>query len=123
LGGHHVAADSSAHPDCTSQRTDAFVIAGLGPAFIRLKSLLRRLIDARAFQADQRSQINISTAFTHNLMGALCAGVMEYNSMYFGFAFLYLLALGFCFLAWSFSWKSASPIRAAALITPGNSVR
>jgi len=27
-------------------------------------------------------------------MGALFGGVMEYNSMYFGFAFLYLLALG-----------------------------
>jgi hypothetical protein len=37
-------------------------------------------------------------------MGALFGGVMEYNSMYFGFAFLYLLALGFYALAWAFSW-------------------
>jgi hypothetical protein len=44
--------------------------------------------------------------------------VMEYNSMYFGFAFLYLLALGFYALAWAFSrkswgfsWKSASLVR------------
>jgi hypothetical protein len=29
-----------------------------------------------------------------NLMGAMCGGVLEYNSMYFGFHFLYLLALG-----------------------------
>lgn len=36
--------------------------------------------------------------------GALFGGVMEYNSMDFGFAFLYLLALGFCALAWAFSW-------------------
>jgi hypothetical protein len=43
-------------------------------------------------------------------MGALFGGVMEYNSMYFGFAFLYLLALGFYGLAWAFSWKAASPI-------------
>ena len=28
-------------------------------------------------------------------MGALFGGLMEYNSMYFGFAFLYLLAMGF----------------------------
>ena len=41
------------------------------------------------------ARINISTAFAYNLMGALFGGVMEYNSMYFGFAFLYLLALGF----------------------------
>ena len=53
------------------------------------------------------ARINISTAFAYNLMGALFGGVMEYNSMYFGFAFLYLLALGFYVLAWAFSWKSA----------------
>jgi hypothetical protein len=53
-------------------------------------------------------------------MGALFGGVMEYNSMYFGFAFLYLLALGFYLLAWAFSrtswaisWKSTALSRAA----------
>ena len=51
------------------------------------------------------ARINISTAFAYNLMGALFGGVMEYNSMYFGFAFLYLLALGFYVLAFAFSWK------------------
>ena len=50
------------------------------------------------------ARINISTAFAYNLMGALFGGVMEYNSMYFGFAFLYLLALGFYVLAFAFSW-------------------
>ena len=50
------------------------------------------------------SRINISTAFAYNLMGALFGGVMEYNSMYFGFAFLYLLAMGFYMMAWAFSW-------------------
>jgi hypothetical protein len=57
------------------------------------------------------ARINISTAFAYNLMGALFGGVMEYNSMYFGFAFLYLLALGFYSLAWAFSRKSTSLIR------------
>jgi SAM-dependent methyltransferase len=64
------------------------------------------------------ARINISTAFAYNLMGALFGGVMEYNSMYFGFAFLYLLALGFYVLAWAFSrrsldfsWKSMSLVR------------
>jgi SAM-dependent methyltransferase len=52
------------------------------------------------------ARISISTAFAYNLMGALFGGVMEYNSMYFGFAFLYLLALGFYLLAWIFSWQS-----------------
>jgi hypothetical protein len=54
-------------------------------------------------------KINISTALAYNLIGALFGGLMEYNSMYFGFAFLYLLAAGFYFLAWAFSW---SPVTA-----------
>jgi hypothetical protein len=58
-------------------------------------------------------RINISTAFAYNLMGALFGGVMEYNSMYFGFAFLYLLALGFYSLAWAFSWKSTPLLQPA----------
>ena len=55
-----------------------------------------------------RRDINISTALAYNLMGALFGGLMEYNSMYFGFAFLYLLAIGFYALAWAFSLK---PVR------------
>jgi len=54
---------------------------------------------------------NISTALAYNLMGALFGGLMEYNSMYFGFAFLYLLAIGFYGLAWVFSLQ---PTAAAA---------
>ncbi len=50
-----------------------------------------------------KSENNISTALAYNLMGALFGGLMEYNSMYFGFAFLYLLAMGFYVLAWVFS--------------------
>jgi SAM-dependent methyltransferase len=64
------------------------------------------------------ASINISTAFAYNLMGALFGGVMEYNSMYFGFAFLYLLALGFYGLAWAFSWKSASLLRMDKVFAP-----
>jgi hypothetical protein len=52
-------------------------------------------------------------------MGALFGGVMEYNSMYFGFAFLYLLAFGFYALAWAFSRKSASFARTGALALGG----
>jgi hypothetical protein len=35
---------------------------------------------------------------------------MEYNSMYFGFAFLYLLAIGFYALAWIFSFDPAAAL-------------
>jgi SAM-dependent methyltransferase len=64
------------------------------------------------------ARINISTAFAYNLMGALFGGVMEYNSMYFGFAFLYLLALGFYSLAWVFSRKSGTFSWKLASLTP-----
>jgi len=51
---------------------------------------------------------NISTALAYNLIGALFGGLMEYNSMYFGFAFLYLLAISFYILAWTFAQASAA---------------
>ena len=54
----------------------------------------------------RKAEVNISTALAYNLMGALFGGLMEYNSMYFGFAFLYLMAIGFYFLAWAFSWNT-----------------
>jgi hypothetical protein len=53
-----------------------------------------------------KAKVNISTALAYNLMGALFGGLMEYNSMYFGFAFLYLLAIAFYLLAWVFSWEA-----------------
>ncbi len=58
-----------------------------------------------------KPNINISTALAYNLMGALFGGLMEYNSMYFGFAFLYLLAIGFYGLAWLFSLEPSGAAR------------
>jgi hypothetical protein len=37
----------------------------------------------------------------------MCGGLLEYNSMYFGFQFLYLLAAGLYLLA--FVWELARP--------------
>jgi SAM-dependent methyltransferase len=65
-----------------------------------------------------RAKVNISTALAYNLMGALFGGLMEYNSMYFGFAFLYLLAIGFYGLAWLFSLEPAA--RGARLPAQGS---
>jgi hypothetical protein len=44
------------------------------------------------FSALLSAQTRISTAMSLNLIGAMCGGILEYNSMYFGFRFLYLLA-------------------------------
>lgn len=40
-----------------------------------------------------RSSDDISGAMAANLIGAICGGLLEYNSMYFGFLFLYWVAL------------------------------
>jgi hypothetical protein len=45
----------------------------------------------------------ISGAMSANLFGAMCGGLLEYNSMYFGFQFLYLMAAGLYVLA--FLWE------------------
>jgi SAM-dependent methyltransferase len=41
-----------------------------------------------------RSRGAISGMLAINLLGAMCGGLLEYNSMYFGFQFLYILAAG-----------------------------
>ncbi len=47
----------------------------------------------------------ISGVMSANLFGAMCGGLLEYNSMYFGFQFLYLMAAGLYLLA--FVWELA----------------
>ena len=39
------------------------------------------------------SEEEISSVMAMNLLGAMCGGVLEYNSMYFGFHFLYFIAI------------------------------
>jgi hypothetical protein len=40
----------------------------------------------------KKNEGSISRIMAYNLMGAMVGGVLEYNAMYFGYAFLYLLA-------------------------------
>ena len=42
---------------------------------------------------------NVSSTMAMNLLGAICGGLLEYNSMYFGFQWLYLAAMGCYILA------------------------
>jgi hypothetical protein len=44
---------------------------------------------------------NISEAMAYNLIGAMLGGMLEYNSMRFGFSSLYLIALLLYGLAWA----------------------
>jgi len=53
-----------------------------------------------------RGRKAIAGVMAANLCGAMLGGLLEYNSMYFGFRFLYLLALGFyalAFVQWAMS--------------------
>jgi hypothetical protein len=57
-----------------------------------------------------------------NLIGAMCGGILEYNSMYFGFRMLYLLALGLYAAAllssFIFRTQSATASSLAAVLVP-----
>lgn len=55
----------------------------------------------------------IAAVMAANLAGAMLGGLLEYNAMYFGFRFLYLLAMGFyglAFLHWALSRKTAPAV-------------
>jgi len=90
------------------------LIAGLGLTFTDLSSftpwLNRTIIPAVltlplffsgfAFSTELRKSASVAVALSSNLLGAMLGGFLEYNSMYFGFRSLYLLALimyGFAF--------------------------
>jgi hypothetical protein len=50
-----------------------------------------------SFSSLLSSKGRVSGMMAMNLLGAVCGGLLEYNSMYFGFRFLYLIAFG-CYL-------------------------
>ncbi len=69
-----------------------------------------------AFSALLTSGSRISGAMSMNLLGAMCGGILEYNAMYFGFRFLYVLAIflyAFAFLS-GFTLKSPAPVPATS---------
>ena len=58
------------------------------------------------FLEDERS---VPAAMAANLLGAMCGGLLEYNSMYFGFRFLYGLAAALYALAFVLAWVRRAP--------------
>jgi SAM-dependent methyltransferase len=68
-----------------------------------------------------RGRSAIASVMATNLIGAMCGGLLEYNSMYFGFRFLYILAMCFyaaAFIAWKWSRRTADSRADADLRTP-----
>jgi hypothetical protein len=65
-----------------------------------------------AFSTELKRSRSVAVALSSNLFGAMLGGFLEYNSMYFGFRSLYMLALAMYFLA--FLTSVGGPRRAAA---------
>ncbi|KKL81957.1 hypothetical protein LCGC14_1989570 [marine sediment metagenome] len=70
------------------------------------------------FSSLLRSGVDMPGVMAMNLLGAMFGGILEYNSMYFGFRFLYLLAIGLYALAMLSSLLAplkgqAAPVRSA----------
>jgi spermidine synthase len=87
----------------------AFLLAGVGLGFFvswrggfssthggRLATVLvltcPLLFSGIVFSTLLRTDTGIAGAMAANLLGAMCGGLLEYNAMYFGFRFLYVLA-------------------------------
>lgn len=66
-----------------------------------------------------RSRGGISGMMAMNLLGAMCGGLLEYNSMYFGFRFLYMLAAALYVLAF-FSEQIGVRRKVASAIAVGD---
>jgi hypothetical protein len=51
----------------------------------------------------------VSSVMAANLLGAMCGEILEYNSMHFGFRFLYLLAMGLYVLSFVTTFLRTTP--------------
>ena len=56
--------------------------------------------------------VGIAGAMAANLLGAMVGGLLEYNAMYFGFRFLYLLAAALYACAFLMARRTPAPLRA-----------
>ena len=73
-------------------------VGRIGAAFLLTSPMF---FSGIVFSALLKARGNISGAMSVNLFGAMCGGLLEYNSMYFGFRFLYVIAAGLYLLAFA----------------------
>jgi spermine/spermidine synthase len=73
------------------------------------------------FSSEMNRTRSIAAAMGSNLLGAMAGGCLEYNSMYFGFHFLYVLAMAIYALAAITTWRARkitpSPVDLSAVST------
>jgi len=78
-------------------RSGGFASTPVGRLETSVVLTLPLLFSGIVFSTLLSSKGQISGMMAINLLGAVCGGLLEYNSMYFGFQFLYLVAMG-CYL-------------------------
>ncbi|MGB8733157.1 MAG: hypothetical protein WCC99_18050 [Candidatus Sulfotelmatobacter sp.] len=78
-------------------RSGGFASTPLGRLETSILLTLPLLFSGIVFSTLLSSKGQVSGTIAMNLLGAICGGLLEYNSMYFGFRFLYLIAMG-CYL-------------------------
>lgn len=78
-------------------RSGGFASTPLGRLETSIVLTLPLLFSGIVFSTLLSSKGQVSGMIAMNLLGAICGGLLEYNSMYFGFRFLYLVAMG-CYL-------------------------
>ncbi len=85
---------------------------GPWPARIVMTALLTLplFFSGFAFSAELARAPSVGMALSSNLLGAMLGGFLEYNAMYFGFRFLYVLAIGMYLAAFYFA-RRAEPRR------------
>ncbi|HRT06646.1 MAG TPA: hypothetical protein P5204_13205, partial [Kiritimatiellia bacterium] len=62
------------------------------------------LFSGLVFSSLLKKAENVAGAMATNMLGSMLGGVLEYNSMYFGFRFLYLLAAAIYLAAMVAAW-------------------
>lgn len=78
-------------------RAGGFASTPLGRLETSIVLTLPLLFSGIVFSTLLTRKGQVSGMIAMNLLGAICGGLLEYNSMYFGFRFLYLIAIG-CYL-------------------------
>jgi spermidine synthase len=78
-------------------RAGGFASTPLGRLETSIVLTLPLLFSGIVFSTLLSNKGQVSGMIAMNLLGAICGGLLEYNSMYFGFRFLYLIAMG-CYL-------------------------
>jgi spermidine synthase len=107
-------------------RSGGFASTPVGRLETSIVLTLPLLFSGIVFSTLLSSNGQVSGMIAMNLLGAICGGLLEYNSMYFGFRFLYLVAMGCYFLAFvsgvAFPKKGTKELPAASAMISSETV-